>query len=113
MDKIIEEAQRTLQPFLDMSGYQPKTTFWQDFTIADAFGEDAIKDTYKRAFNEWQNDVEYLTELALVLNWKIWSWHETNEAYGRLYDALWHTCDAWCMENLKGDDLAYYLKTTD
>lgn len=106
-------AQETLQPFLEMSGYQPKTTFWQDFTIADYFGEDAIKDTYKRAFNDWKNNVEYITELALVLNWKIWYWHEKNSAYGQLYDSLWRKCDEWCGKNLKDDDLSYYIRTTD
>ena len=30
------------------------TTFWQDFSIADAFGVAAIKDTFKRAFAEWK-----------------------------------------------------------
>lgn len=31
------------------------TTFKMDFTIADRFGIEAIKDTYKRAFNELNN----------------------------------------------------------
>lgn len=32
------------------------TTFWSDFSIADAFGVNAVKDTYKRAFKEWKDD---------------------------------------------------------
>lgn len=102
-----------LQPFLDMSGYQPKTTFWQDFSVADVFGEKAIKDTYNRAFNDWKNNAEYITELTLILNWKIWYWKDKNEAYARLYDSLWKECDQWCINNLKGDDLSYFLQTTD
>ena len=35
-------------------GYEVFTTFWDDFTIADSFGISAIKDTYKRAFEEWK-----------------------------------------------------------
>lgn len=27
------------------------TTFFMDFSIADKFGDDAIKDTFERAFN--------------------------------------------------------------
>lgn len=107
------DTNKGLQPFLDMSGYQPKTTFWSDFTIADAFGESAVKDTYKRAFNGWKNDTEYITELTLILNWKIWYWKDKNEALARLYNDLWGECDAWCMDNLKGDDLSYFLRTTD
>ena len=37
-----------------MTGYQPKTTFWMDFSIADRFGIEAIIDTYERDFKEWQ-----------------------------------------------------------
>lgn len=29
------------------------------------------------------------------------------------YQKLWLTLDGWCQENLKGDDLAYYYRTTD
>ena len=29
--------------------YEFKTTFWTDFTIADHFGLDAVKDTYQSA----------------------------------------------------------------
>ena len=58
----------------EMTGYHPLTTFWQDFSIADSFGMDAVKDTYQRAFSEWRTDYTYLTELVMVLNWKIWQW---------------------------------------
>lgn len=46
-----------------MMGYEQKTTFWMDFSIADKFGIAAIKDTYKRAFNAWKGNHVYLTEL--------------------------------------------------
>ena len=98
---------------LNQTGYQPKTTFWQDFTIADRFGEKAIRDTYKRAFKEWKGNVVYLTELVLVLNWKIWAWHEHNLLIAKVYNELWEEADAWCLENLKDDDKAYFLRTTD
>lgn len=107
------DTNKGLQPFLDMSGYQPITTFWSDFTIADAFGGSAVKDTYNRAFNDWKNNTEYITELALILNWKIWYWQDKNEALARLYDRLWREVDQWCMDNLTGDDLQYHLQTTD
>lgn len=95
-------------------GYEPKTTFWQDFTIADRFGEKAVKDTYKRAFNEWKNNYEYLTELVLVLNHKIWEHYERKEhSLARLYDKLWKDTDAYACENLKGKELDYYYSTTD
>ena len=94
--------------------YEFKTTFWSDFTIADTFGIGAVKDTYKRAFDEWHSDVVFVTELALVMNWKCW-WHyeRGNEELARLYSDLYYEVDAWCYDNLKGADLEYYWKTTD
>ena len=56
------------------TGYKPMTTFWQDFSIADAFGVAAVEDTFKRAFNEWKGNYKYLTELVMVLNHKIAQW---------------------------------------
>ena len=32
----------------------------------------AVNDTFRRAMKEWKPDVEYVTELALVPNHKIW-----------------------------------------
>jgi hypothetical protein len=95
-------------------GYQFKTTFWSDFSIADIFGEDAVKDTYKRAFKEWKDDTVYVTELSLVLNWKCWQHYERgNESLSKLYSDLYYELDAWCLDHLKGDDLVYYWKTLD
>jgi hypothetical protein len=44
------------------------TTFWSDFSIADPFGKDAVRDTFNRAFEEWKSDFRYLTDLVIVLN---------------------------------------------
>ena len=97
----------------EMCGYKPQTTFWEDFAIADAFGVDAIKDTYKRAFNEWKGNHIYLTELVMVLNHKIWQWYERNEAIARVYNSLLEETDLYACENLKGNELDYFYRTTD
>ena len=97
-----------------MENYQFKTTFWQDFTIADKFGVSAIKDTYKRAFSEWKSNTEYITELVLVLNWKLWEHYEAGQhTMAEVYNELWEKTHSWCCNNLKGDDLAYYIRVTD
>lgn len=90
------------------------TTFNSDFTIADAFGEDAVRDTYKRAFNEWKGQYRYLTDLVITLNHKIWE-HDSkgNKALSQVYDELWKAADAYALDNLKGDELAYFLEITD
>ena len=38
--------------------------FMTDFRIADLFGENAIRDTYKRAFAEWKDNVEYFASFV-------------------------------------------------
>lgn len=94
--------------------YKLMTTFWSDFTIADHFGIAAIEDTYKRAFSEWKTDVVYITELTMVLNWKIFEWWEHgNQEYAEVYDTLWKKTDEYCMKHLKGKELDYYIRTTD
>ena len=94
-------------------GYETKTTFWDDFSIAERFGEIAIEDTYKKAFDLYKDNVEYITELVLVLNHKIWYWYEKDDDKAKLYDKLWRELDEWCCNNLSTDDLEYYYKTLD
>lgn len=99
---------------LENCGYETQTTFYSDFTIADLFGDNAVLDTYNRAFTEFKTNIVYLTELSMVLNHKLWEhYHKKNETLTNLYDKLWKQIDEYCCENLKGDDLSYYLHTTD
>ena len=95
------------------NGYELQTTFWDDFSIADRFGLSAIQDTFNRAFEEWKNNYKYLTELVLVLNHKIWQYHETRPDMAILYNALWTQTDLYAKENLKDDELSYFYEVTD
>jgi len=93
--------------------YECKTTFWNDFSIAERFGAEAIKDTYRRARAEWERDRVYGTELSMVLNNKCWYWYEKNNVFSRLYAELWEEYHGWVLDNWKGEDLGYYLRITD
>lgn len=116
------------------TGYKPITTFWQDFSIADAaprFGEDAIgaiRATWKAAVTVFRNDYKYMTELVMVLNHKIWYHHDAairaksegllnrRDFHMRLaqeYDAAWRATDEWCVNNFKDEAAKYYFETTD
>lgn len=97
----------------ETTGYKPLTTFYTDFSIAEKFGLDGIKSTYQVAFSSWQNNYKYLTELAMVLNWKCWRWYEVNNEYSILYTELYHQLDDWIFDNLTGEELEYYISTTD
>ena len=97
----------------EVTGYKPKTTFWEDFSIADSFGAAAVLDTYSRAFKCWKDSYIYLTELVLVLNWKIWQWHDHNKTLASIYDRLWSEANDYAWEHLAGEELSYFYQTTD
>lgn len=98
---------------MNFNGYETITTFWEDFSIADFFGTSAVKDTYNLAFNEWKDNYKFLTELVMVLNWKIWQHYQTNEPLAIVYNDLWMAADEYACDNLEGDELMYFYRTTD
>lgn len=99
---------------LKMTGYEPKTSFWWDFSIAEKFGIEAIKETYARTFEEWKDNFIYLTELVMILNWKMWAWHEfENEELMRAYCEIWEDADNYARKNLTGEEIRYYFRTID
>lgn len=101
--------------------YECFTTFWDDFTIAERCGGiPAIKDTYKRAFEEWKHDYKYLTELVMVLNHKIWHWYDGEKwengkstDIARVYSKLWEEARDYAETHLKGEEMDYYWRITD
>ena len=86
----------------NQTGYECFTTFFEDFTIAEKFGIDAVKDTYNRAFKEWKSNYKYLTELVMILNWKIWQHYEKNDELATLYNSLWEKQMLMLVNDLKG-----------
>lgn len=96
----------------ELTGYKPKTTFYIDFSIADRFGKGAILDTFNRAFDGWKDNVEYITELTMVMSWKSFE-HEGNREFCELYSDLYYKLNDWVFENLEGEDLQYFIRTTD
>ena len=98
----------------ELTGYKPISTFYTDFSIADNFGIDAVRDTYKTCFKEWSSDYKMLTELVMALNWKIWEhFNAGNEEFAEVYNELWEKADAYALDNLKGEEMTYFIRTTD
>lgn len=99
------------------TGYKPVTTFWDDFSIADIYGKEAIEDTFERAFNEWKGNIKYLAELYLVVNHKSWYWDaRKNREYVDTYISL----NDRVYDYVYGDDtpltheeLSYFFAITD
>ena len=90
-----------------------ETTFYNDFSIAERFGIEAIKDTFNRAFNEWKNDVKYFTELVMVLNHKTWNFYDTDRDLAYVYNTLWKEANSYGLNHFKGDDLRFYINVLD
>lgn len=99
---------------LKLPGETVTTTFWQDFSIADAFGIKAIKDTFNTAFESWKHDYRYLTNLVVTLNYKSWEHDEAErEDYVETYVELYEKARNYACENLKGKEFDYYFSITD
>ena len=89
-------------------------TFFMDFSIADVFGANAVKDTFNRAFKEWKDNYKMLTALVITLNHKIWQHYEAeNNELALVYDKLWKEADQYAFDTLKDDELKYFIEVTD
>lgn len=100
----------------EMTGYTPMTTYYQDFSIADRFGMAAVKDTFKRATGKdgyASSDYKVMTELVMVLNWKIWEHYETNVALAKVYNDLWEKAQSIVEKTFTKEQLSYYYRVTD
>lgn len=96
------------------NGTESKTTFNEDFEIAEHFGINAVKDTFNRAFKEWKTDVEYCTELAIVTNLRCWLWYENdNKELSKLYADYYYKVRDYALSHFKGKDFEYYFHMTD
>lgn len=98
------------------SGEKFEYTFLMDFDIADHFGEDAIKDTYKRCVNEWKSDIKAIAELYIALNMRCWFWYEKNEKLCKLYEDLFFQLEDFVYNDntpYSAEELKTFFRMTD
>ena len=113
MSEIFDDNVIIVPPEENINERGYETTFYQDFSIADLFGEEAVTDTFNRAFDEWKSNYKYLTEFVIVLNHKIFDLYKVNTKLALLYDSLCKKAARYAEENLKGEELDYYYRETD
>lgn len=65
----------------ELSGYERKTTFYSDLSIADCFGIDAVKDTYRRVLKEWITILSTSQSLRCALIIRVGNTHHTKEIH--------------------------------
>ena len=109
LSKILLEK-LALEKMLD---FKFESSFWEEFSIAEEFGPEGIHHHYDIVFEQYKDNLKYLTELVLVLNLKIFLWYGVDDTIGLTYDQLWKETDGYALNTLKGDDLHYYLHTLD
>ena len=113
MTKSMSEKLLEKQSFEKMFDFKFESSFWEEFSIAENYGTDGIREHYKVVFDQWKDNLKFLTELVLVLNIKIFLWYGVDDTIGLTYDQLWKETDGYALEALKGNDLHYYLSTLD
>lgn len=91
----------------------PSNTFIQDFQIANAFGMEAVKDTYKRA-QEWRNDVGMYAALCYALNYWCWAMYEAGRrTESKVYSDLYYHAIDWGYDNFKDNDYEMFHQLID
>lgn len=103
-----------------------KTTFWFDFTVAERIsGAAGVKDTFKRAFDEWKDDIRYLTALYCTMNWKGGDWYGKDTELSKLYYGLQGKLDDYIFagekrvgnklkyDNFSENEVSYFVRATD
>ena len=93
--------------------FKLESTFWEEFSIAEDYGSEGVREHYDLVFSQWKDNVKYLTELVLVLNLKLFTWFRVDDELGKLYEDLYVDADSYALSTLDGDDLHYFLHTLD
>ena len=93
--------------------FKLESTFWEEFSIAEDYGSEGVREHYDLVFNQWKDNLKFLKVLVLVLNIKIFLWYGVDDTIGLTYDQLWKETDGYALETLKGEDLHNYLSTLD
>ena len=107
--EVLEQKQALERQF----DFHFESTFWEEFSIADGYGPDGIREHYDLVFSQWKDNIKFLTELVLVLNLKLFIWFKVDDDLGKMYEDLYVDADAYALSSFEGDDLHYYLHTLD
>lgn len=77
----------TAPPYAELlPGGQPRTTLWQDFAIANAYGIPSIKDTFDKVMKEWGKDIDFMIELVFCVNTFSWAYWSRFQKSGKTLD---------------------------
>lgn len=87
------------------------------YKMVKAEDKDDVKklaDAFKIAFKHSKPSVDIWTYLCLNSNWLSWGWaKEGEEALSKAWADAWYDLNDFSLDNLKGDDLSYYITEVD
>lgn len=93
-----------------LTGYKPHANFYIEFSMSEPFGISAIASVYDRLFFKVKDDYICLTELSMVINWKVYEHYDKKDWMVKLYQSIWDQIDTYCKQNLPDRELEYYNK---
>lgn len=111
-DQNLENAARMQEMWenaMAEQGYEVKSTFYADLTLSETFGIGAIEETIKNMIDEWDDDVEFYTDLVLALHSKVVEHTERNVELAELYQKLLEVADKHARKTFVEDDIQYYF----
>ena len=62
--EVLEQKQALERQF----DFHFESTFWEEFSIADGYGPDGIREHYNLVFNQWKDNLRFLQS---------WCWFST------------------------------------
>lgn len=91
---------------LNYNGHERKTTFMSDLSIGEwCEGMLGVLDTWKRVMMYWKDDVVYMSEFVLCVNWKAWEHHgRSNNEWARFYSFLYEYTRDIMYDYYEGDE---------
>lgn len=99
---------------MTINGYNMQFTWFEDFYIANMFGEAEVKRTFERAFNEWKDNVVALKELCFCLNLNCWAYDSKNNMkMMKLYGDLYYKALNYGYDHFEGAELNEFWKFLD
>ena len=105
--------EQCFEQFLQSVGKERKTTFFSDLSIAECYGINAVKETYRDVMASWGDHLEFMCEWVICLNQKIWQHYDKHRELAKVYDDLWRKADDYCRKNFKGEELRKYYDYID
>ena len=106
--------ERIIENIFAETGYERKTTFFSDLSIAEWYGIKEVEDTISRVVKNWFDNVEMFTEFVMCVNHKSWEHYQReNFELSKFYSEKFYELQNMVYENWDSEAQQYYYQITD